>query len=158
MPNDAPHLPSQIASFAQSLTLDSRAAAHLRIDASGRITHAGGNLARYGLAENPTGQPLEDAAPFLVGLIPLSARSLSLRWMQVAPATTDPARPIAIADVHLMQDGDSVWVLLLDATDAAAQLQSMQQKGNELALERDRLAKRVRDLEDEVRAIKNPQP
>ena len=123
-------------------------AAHLRVDGSGLITHAGGQLERYGLVASAQGQAYEDAAPFLVGLLPLTARSLSLRWIQVGPP------PSAIADLHLMQDGDAVWVLLLDATDAALQVRAMQQRGTEITLERDRLAKRIGELEAEIQSIR----
>ena len=139
-------LPSALADFLQSLALQGRGAAYLRLDENGVIRDSGGELSRYAITSPKAGEDGETAAPFLCGLFPLAGRSATFRWLEVAPGVT--------ADLHLMEHEGVRWVLLLDATDDAARHQAFQQKGNEITLERDRLRRRVAELEAELERLK----
>ncbi len=145
-PNLSPNLPEILWHYLHSMTLDGRALAYLRMNPSGVVEEAAGDLKRYGVAPDAVGREGETVAPFLVGLLPVAGRSATFRWLEVEPGVK--------ADLHLFEAGGQMWVLLLDSTDEATRLQAFQQRGNQIALERDQLANRVRELEAELARCK----
>ncbi len=142
----AANIPKGLSGYLNLVALDARRPAFVRVSPEGQVIEAGGELARYGLGELPTGSAIEDAAPFLTGLLPLAGRSATLRWVECAPGVA--------ADVHLVAEEAHDWVLLLDATEEVQARQAMQQRGNEITLERDGLARRVRELEAEIERLR----
>jgi len=116
-----------------------RRPAWLCADRDGRLLCSGGDLATFGLDAITPGTSLPEAVPFLVGLLPLAGRRLSIDFVD-----TGAGRP---AEVHLdPQDGFDL-VVLLDASDEFERRQEVQQKANELDLMGRRQARLIEDLD-----------
>ncbi len=143
-------IPPTIAAFVQSLATQGRAPAYLRVDGDQRLIDWGGSLSHYGVSGLVAGAEAERSVDFLTGLLPLEAASASFRGLEVVAGVS--------ADLHLLREGDQTWVLLLDASAEVRTRQQMQQIGNELALDRERLARRVRELEAQVAALRGRSP
>ncbi|MFN0012865.1 MAG: hypothetical protein ACKVS8_14620 [Phycisphaerales bacterium] len=139
-------IPPTLAAFLQTLATEGRSPAYIRLDAGLRLADWGGSIAHYGVHGLVKGAEAERSIDFLTGLLPLEAASASFRGLGVVEGVT--------ADLHLMQDRGQTWVLLLDATEEMRSRQEIQQVGNDLALDRERLARRVRALEAEVAALR----
>lgn len=142
-------IPAGLGAYLKLVALDAKRPAFVRVSHAGAVLEAGGELGRYGLTTVNVGAAVEEAMPFLAGLFPLAGQSATLRWIEFTPGVA--------ADVHLVADGEQDWVLLLDASEEARARQAMQQRGNEITLERDRLAKRVAELETEVARMRKAQ-
>ncbi len=139
-------IPPTLAAFLQTLATEGRSPAYIRLDPDLRLVDWGGSIAHYGVHGLVKGAEAERAIDFLTGLLPLGAASASFRGLSVVEGLT--------ADLHLMHDRGQTWVLLLDATEETRSRREMQQIGNDLALDRERLARRVKALEAEVAALR----
>ncbi|MEP7273710.1 MAG: HAMP domain-containing sensor histidine kinase [Acidobacteriota bacterium] len=126
--------PSPVVTYLRGLVLEHRRPAFLLATPEGRLIVAGGDLSHYGLESLAVGDDLGERLLFLAGLFPLSPdRARVLECIQ-----TEKCPPI---DVHLFHDDDGDWVILLDASEAESRQRQMQQKGNELSLNYQRLMK-----------------
>jgi hypothetical protein len=104
--------------------------AFLSISRDGTVAAAGGDLERCGIdGLEPTARATE-VAPFLVGLLPLGGRPFELACAEV--------RPGSWVHVHVFAAGDHDWVVFLDCSDEALELQRRQQEANQQALGRAR--------------------
>ena len=128
-----PDLPPVVADHIHRLTVRPRSPAYLLVDRNGRITDCGGELEAYGLAGLQKGDAAADRACWLAGLLPLDEAERSLPCVE-----TESGRP---ADLHIVRERESDWVLLLDATNSELQQRRMQQAANDLALLRERLSR-----------------
>ena len=104
-----------------------RNAAWLRLSRVGRIEELGGSLATYGLDPLNTGQLATVEAPYLEGMLEGTLGHIEIPLLGVQPGV--------YADLHLLREAESTWVLLLDATERAAEMGLLQQARNELALD-----------------------
>jgi len=93
--------------------------AYLEVTADGILQSFGGQADRYGLAGLSRGKPVQDQVVFLQGLLPTRGRRSCLPCVRVGSG--------APADIHLFQDRDADWVLLLDASAFDARLRAVQQ-------------------------------
>ncbi len=142
----AESIPPTIAAFVQTLATEGRAPAYVRLDADQRLIDWGGSVSHYGLHDLVAGADAERAIEFLTGLLPLEADSASFRGLAVVDGVS--------ADLHLLREGPQTWVLLLDHSAEIRSRQAMQQVGNEIALDRERLTRRVRELEAEIERLR----
>jgi serine phosphatase RsbU (regulator of sigma subunit) len=133
------HLPPNIAARLWQLTYDERAVAYLQVDSALNLVAAGGNLDRYGLADLRPGEPAVEQAVFLEGLLPLFETPFLFPSLELADGRA--------ADLHFHQDGDTVWVILLDVTDARDAARRMQQKAYDMTLLQEKEALLNRRLE-----------
>jgi hypothetical protein len=119
-------LPSSVAARLRELIYDERAVAYLKIDGELRLVGAGGRLHHYGLNGLRLGEPAAEQAFFLEGLLPLVETPFLFPQVEMAKGRA--------ADLHLHRDADSVWVILLDVTEARDAVRRMQQKAYEMTL------------------------
>jgi serine phosphatase RsbU (regulator of sigma subunit) len=119
-------LPSSVTARLRELINNERAVAYLRLDSAFRLIGAGGRLDHYGLADLRLGEPAAEQAFFLEGLLPLVETPYLFPAVEMAKGRA--------ADLHLHLDADSVWVILLDATDTRDAVRRMQQKAYEMTL------------------------
>ena len=131
-------LPARVARRLQDLIYGERAGAWLRIDTGLAMAAAGGALERYGLGALRAGDAVLTAAPFLEGLLPLPESPLFLPSVGLADGR--------VADLHFHQDGDAVWLVLLDATSERDAARRMQQKAYDMTLAQEREARLNREL------------
>lgn len=132
-------IPTRISGWLLELVGTQRAVAHLLVDGEQKLAAAGGCLENYGLADLTPGHPATEQLPFLEGLLPLPESPFLIRSMG-----TPSGR---VADVHLLADGDSAWVLFLDVTAEHDEAQKVQQKAYDMTLLSQREARLIAKLE-----------
>lgn len=119
-------LPSYLTEVLAELSSRGRRLAFVRTDDLGRVLERGGELDWYELDGLEPGDDLCRACVFIEGLIPMTAERLDLPRLSVSGNR--------YADVHLVQRGEEVLVLLLDASGFVEQQSALVQKGNDLNL------------------------
>jgi class 3 adenylate cyclase len=132
-------LPTSVARYLQTVAFDERAVAYLHVDAGLKLLSAGGQLADYGLAKLKPSEPVTARAAFLEGLLPPPENPCLLPSMEVATGR--------VADIHLLTETDTTWVILLDATAARDAARRMQQRAYDMTLLREREQQLNRKLE-----------
>jgi serine phosphatase RsbU (regulator of sigma subunit) len=132
-------LPRSVVDALQSVAFSRRALAYLQVDAGLTLVGAGGNLEHYGLEAVRPGEQALPQAFFLEGLLPLIEAPFYMPSIELGGGRA--------ADLHFYQDGESVWVVLLDVTNERDQAQRMQQKAYEMTLLQEKEALLNRRLE-----------
>src|SRR5215470_11112486 len=99
-------LPPSVAARLRELIYDESAAAWLRIDEASILTGAGGHLDHYGLPDLGPAEPAASQVFFLEGLLPLAETPTFFPSVEFGNGRA--------ADLHLHQDGDTIWAILLD--------------------------------------------
>ncbi|MCI0606312.1 hypothetical protein L0156_25275 [bacterium] len=120
------NFPDPVISFLRRLLLEKRDPAYLVLDREGRLLDSGGKLDLYGLQGLKTGEFLSEQMHFLQGMLPFESGEVSLPFIEMTRDT--------YADIHLFQNGDFHYVLLVDVTSAGVQQSILQQKANDLNL------------------------
>ena len=138
-------VPASLAERLQELTYDERAVAYLQVDAELNLVSAGGHLDNYGLAAMRLGEPAVEQAFFLEGLLPLVESPYFVPSIEL-----DCGRA---ADLHLHQDGDTVWVVLFDVTEQRDATRRLQQKAYDMTLLQEKEAELNRRLADMNREL-----
>jgi serine phosphatase RsbU (regulator of sigma subunit) len=132
-------LPRSVADALDAVMYRQRALAYLQVSADLTLVGAGGNLENYGLGGLQLGEQAVDQAYFLEGLLPLQGAPFFVPSLEIGGGRA--------ADLHFYQDGECVWVVLLDVTDEREQAQRMQQKAYDMTLLQEREAQLNRQLE-----------
>lgn len=132
-------LPESVHAFLNNLASSHRQPAYLISDEEGRLVAWGGKTESYGMNHLEAGTPIGQQVHFLEGLLPLEDGDFSLPCIH-----TESGRP---ADVHLFSTPEGDCALLLDAMAQEQQQRMMQQKGNELSLNYQRLVKEIQKKE-----------
>src|SRR6187399_2106797 len=101
-------LPPRIAEWLLGLVKSQRAVAYLLVDGEQLLVETGGDLEHYGLSGLQHRHPACEQLPFLEGLLPLPETPFLLRFMGMPSGR--------VADVHLFDEGDATWLVLLDVT------------------------------------------
>lgn len=139
------NLPASVAARLHELAFDERAVAYLHIGDDLNLIAAGGHLEHYGFADLQPGAPASEHAFFLEGLLPLEESPYFVPEVELAGGRS--------ADLHFHQDGDSVWLILLDATAERDAARRMQQKAYDMTLLQEREALLNRRLEEANAAL-----
>ena len=126
-------LPSPIQNALIDLTYGGRSVAFLEIDLEGRLESAGGDTEVFGLDHLAKGDLVEDKVDCLAGVVSPEVAPIELPFMET------PSQ--APAHVHIFEQNGHIWVLMLDAREEKDQRQAIQQKVNDLSLEKHRRAK-----------------
>ena len=108
------------------ITLENQAIAFLAIDQSGVLIKRGGDLPAMGVPRWNIGENVLDSADFLVDMLPLSTGHEFLPLVQTSD--TD------IVDVHLFEDEDVIWIILVDKSEDLEWQMLARQRSNELML------------------------
>ena len=132
-------LPRSVADALDAVTYSRRALAYLQVDAELKLVGAGGNLENYGLGAIRLGEQAPGQAFFLEGLLPLPETPFFMPSIEIGGGRA--------ADLHFYQEGESVWVVLLDVTAERDQAQRVQQKAYEMTLLQEKEAMLNRRLE-----------
>jgi signal transduction histidine kinase len=132
-------LPPRIQQHLHKLVAEDRAPAYVLVDREGKLVTCGGQLEAYGLVQLQPGEPVSEQIFALAGLLPLESEELFLPCVQ-----TETGRP---ADLYFLQAAEGDYVLFLDASQQERQQRLMQQKGNELSLNHQRLIKEIQQKE-----------
>ena len=133
-------LPEPIESFLQTTCIADRHPCYLAVARDGRIEEAGGAGAFYGIAEPVAGMAAVDVLAVLDGLLPPAVPHECLPHCQLTDAV--------FAELHILRGDARDWVILLDASDQARQLQRLQQQAHEMTLLYEREARLRRDLQE----------
>jgi signal transduction histidine kinase len=131
--------PSVVLDYLQTAVLERRLPAYMLADQDGRLIDWGGQLESYGISQLCKGDQIAERVYFLEGLLPLGKAPIHLPYVE-----TESGR---VADLHLFNGPEGDWIVLIDATEDARQRQVMQQKGNELSLNYQRLVKEIQKKE-----------
>lgn len=129
-------LPDPLAKYALDRVIGGRAPAYMRVARDGTIVEWGGEWEAYGIVDLESGASAAERVGFLAGSLPLGEDAIVMQCVTLSNARA--------ADVHLLPDGDSDWVFLLDASESARYQRIGQQAANELALLREAYEKLVR--------------
>lgn len=133
-------IPASISARLDTQVIEERRPAYICIDSEARIVRVLGDAALYGLDGAKSGDAIEDVAPYLAGLFPVPDGAMSLECVEPAPGV--------YCDAHLVAgEGGESWALLLDCTEATEIRRALQQRGNELALLKEKLEKQNDELE-----------
>ncbi|MBX7221856.1 MAG: hypothetical protein K1Y36_18025 [Blastocatellia bacterium] len=120
-------LPPSISEYVLHLTMEQQLPAFFVLDQEGRLCEWGGRPERYGIS--PLNQePDAELFPFLHGIVPLGDEPVFFPCVETAPNV--------FADIHVFHREGKNWVLLLDVSADALRQQQMQQRLNEIALQR----------------------
>lgn len=120
------HLPTTVAQQLVAVTTEQRSPVLLKVTSEGRLLSWEGALAKYGLTELHPLSPIGQQLSFLDGLFPLAQERDSLPCLQTQEGW--------VVDIHLFQEAQHSWVLILDASAQVDRITRLQQKGNELNL------------------------
>ncbi|TGR16193.1 adenylate/guanylate cyclase domain-containing protein, partial [Mesorhizobium sp. M1C.F.Ca.ET.196.01.1.1] len=89
-----------------------------------------GKLDFYGLSSLRIGEPVAEQLEFMEGLLPCPELPFHMPMMELPGGH--------VADLHFFGEGDSVWLLFLDATPERDHQQRLQQKAYEMTLLQER--------------------
>jgi signal transduction histidine kinase len=142
-------LPRSVADALDAVTYSQRALAYLQVDAELKLVGAAGNLENYSLGAVRLGEPALGQAFFLEGLLPLPETPYFLPSIELGGGRA--------ADLHFFQDGECVWVVLLDVTAERDQTGRIQQKAYEMTLLQEKEALLNRSLEAANAALRATQ-
>jgi serine phosphatase RsbU (regulator of sigma subunit) len=142
-------LPRSVTDALDAITYSQRALAFLQVDAGLKLVGAGGNLENYGLGAVRPGEPAADQVSLLEGLLPLPETPFVMPSIEIGGGRA--------ADVHFYQDGEYVWVVLLDVTAERGQTQRTQQRAYDMTLLREKEALLNRQLEAANAALRTSQ-
>jgi serine phosphatase RsbU (regulator of sigma subunit) len=109
-----------------------RSVAYLQLDARCVLAAAGGCLEHYGLTQLYLGGNAIEQVHCLEGFIPLPESPFIVPSVELYSGR--------VADIHLHQEGEQVWVVLLDATLERDATRRVQQKAYDMTLAREREA------------------
>jgi signal transduction histidine kinase len=132
-------LPAPVLDYLQSSVVEYRLPAYLFLNNEGRLIDWGGRLETYGISQLRKGEQITERVHFLEGLLPIEESPITLPYVKTESGL--------VADVHLIAGAEGAWIVLLDSTEDARQRQIMQQKGNELSLNYQRLVKEIQKKE-----------
>ncbi|MCI0338324.1 MAG: HAMP domain-containing histidine kinase, partial [Acidobacteria bacterium] len=132
-------LPRPVLDYLNQLVSQYREPAYLMVDSESRLVEWDGPVGAYGISDLRIGEPIGEQVYFLEGLFPLDNDRMIFPCVQ-----TDSGCP---ADLHLFSTAGGDFALLLDATTEEMQQRLMQQKGNELNLNYNRLVKEIQKKE-----------
>lgn len=118
--------PDNVINKILQITLETQTFAYLAIDNQGILINQGGNMEAMGMRTWRIGEDILNDALFLSGLLPMTNTYECIPSVQL----TDKH----IVDVHVFQDHDCNWVILVDKTDQLEWQSQARQKGNELRL------------------------
>jgi phosphoserine phosphatase RsbU/P len=142
-------LPRSVADALDAVTYRQRALAFLQVDAALKLVGAGGNLGNYGLGAVRLGERAADHVSLLEGLLPLPESPFFMPSIEIGGGRA--------ADVHFYQDGECVWVVLLDVTAEREQAQRTQQRAYDMTLLQEKEALLNRRLEAANAALRASQ-
>ena len=133
-----PDLPPILCDYMCRRAFAGRRPVYLHLDRRGRILSGGGYLEDHRLTPLAIGQPVSTIFDFMEGMLPLTEDACHLACLQPQADTC--------IDAHIIPEGAGYWLLLLDMREEERKIQAMQQKANELALQREALADRMTSL------------
>jgi sigma-B regulation protein RsbU (phosphoserine phosphatase) len=142
-------LPRSVADALDAVTYSQRALAFLQVNAELELVGAGGNLQNYGLGAVRLGGRAADQVSLLEGLLPLPEAPFFMPSIELGAGRA--------ADVHFYEDGDCVWVVLLDVTAERDQAQRTQQRAYDMTLLQEKEALLNRRLEAANAALRTSQ-
>jgi len=131
-------LPATVAERLHALIYADRVIAYLQVNARLVLVDAGGHLEAYGLAGLSLGEVAVEQAFFLEGLLPPVETPCLVPSVELAGRA---------ADLHILLDGDTWWVVLLDVSAERDAAGRMQQKAYDMTLAQEREALLNRRLE-----------
>ncbi len=113
--------------------------AYIKIShASGVIIETGGKLSRFNLQPFQIGKQAIDIIPLLSEFLPLKESYLHLPTIEINPAAIKPTKQYM--DIHLFFNAEIDWIIFQDKTNDLYWREIAQQKSNELALLKQKLA------------------
>jgi class 3 adenylate cyclase len=126
--------PAAVADYLNRLSHEHLRPAFLQVDADGNVTSAGGALEVYGLSAVQAGTPVIDYLPLLMGLLPMQApgEPFLVPWVNIDGG--------GYMDVHLLPGDGCDFVVCIEALVERQERVAWQQKGNELALTKQKQA------------------
>lgn len=126
--------PQNIITKILQITLETQNFAYLAIDNKGVLTDQGGQLESMGIPAWQVGDNILDEALFLSGYFPMVNSYEHIPSLQMSEDT--------VVDIHLFQDADFNWIVLVDKTEELEWQSQARQKGNELKLLQQQLEKK----------------
>jgi HD-GYP domain-containing protein (c-di-GMP phosphodiesterase class II) len=129
---NAPY-PDSVVDKILQLTLKTQCFCYLAVDREGLLLNMGGDMASMTLPAWKVGENILDTALFLSGYLPLASAYECIDSVQLGEA--------CVIDVHLFNDENCVWVILVDKTAAVEWEAIARQKTNELRLLQEEMAR-----------------
>ncbi|MBL7000026.1 MAG: HD domain-containing protein [Gammaproteobacteria bacterium] len=118
--------PDNVINKILQITLETHTFAYLAIDPHGVLLKRSGNITDLGLPDWKTSENILNEALFLSGMLPLdSGYELIPSWH---------VNDNKVVDIHLFQDSDTTWAVLVDKTEDLEWQSQARQKANELRL------------------------
>jgi phosphoserine phosphatase RsbU/P len=133
------NLPPRISDWLLHLVKSQLSVAYLLVDGEQILVNAVGDIENYRLAGLQHHQPVCDQLPFLEGMLPLEETTFFIPSMELSGGR--------VADVHLLADEGSTWVVFLDVTSEHDAAQKIQQKAYDMTLLSQREARLIAKLE-----------
>lgn len=113
-------LPVSIKSYLQNLDSKCKLKAYLCLDKDKNLIACNGEIGDYNFSELDETKNIEQAVPFLEGLLPTAKKSNTV----ISNVHIDSKDYF---DIHFIEDEHSSWVLFIDTTISANELQHEQQ-------------------------------
>jgi transcriptional regulator with PAS, ATPase and Fis domain len=137
-------LPKAVLEHIQVDCVRERCPAFFLVDRSGCLSNVGGDCQHYGLERVHRGEPVEEQADFLTGLLPVD-EPLHIPLLQI--------KSNIYADLHLFAGPDGDYVLFLDASHEAGNLKAVQQNAHEAALLRRQQSKMLLQIQSNYKDL-----
>ncbi len=127
-----------------------RRLAYLFLDKDNNLISSGGDLTYYGLGTLGTGESVEDRLAFVQDGMFRENETVFFEYVSLGDNL--------YANVLSSVTPNGICVILLDVTDQARRIQSMQQSGNELFLCREQLIETKKLLQQALLTIRDSKP
>ena len=111
--------PAPVSHYLQSILHKGNAFGYLQLDDRNRVVGMGGDLSLFGPTKIDINLSIDEQVPALSGLLPVVDQPVV-----IANTHADDSQ---FADLHLYLDEGSQWVIFIDTTAEATQLQNNQQ-------------------------------
>lgn len=133
------HYPNNVINKILKITLKTHTFAYLAIDNQGVLLDQGGDMLSLGLPSWNIGDNVLDQALFLSGFLPMASDYEYIPSF----ATSDSI----IVDIHLFQDNETSWAVLVDKTEDMEWQARARQKTNELRLLQQKMEEQTQESE-----------
>lgn len=142
-------LPRAISNWLYHLVCHERSVAYVKIDAQHLVVAKGGSVEHYGLSSLRIGEPVAEQLEFMEGLLPGLNLPIDMPMIELPSGR--------VADLHLLAEGRSIWLIFLDATAERDNKQRIQQKAYEMSLLQEKLHRLNDKLQSANEALRRSQ-
>lgn len=124
-------LPLCVKNYLQNLDSNYQLSGYLCLDDNNNLVASCGEIGEYKFDELDKTKEIEQLMPFMEGIVPTTSKNITV----INNVHIDNDNYF---DIHFVQDGEGSWILFIDTTESATQLQREQQLRLDIDFSNDR--------------------